>query len=141
MLHIDSCPAIRRFLTKFRQQSGNARRTIRLVVETYSEPVIMESLFSLLIALQSGQIEGNPAKYLLGILKNKKREETEQPARTNKSTEEKLMDRSWMKGLNLADLDDWTRRISGSTGQGLLIRFQLPCTPITIGSMKCLIFH
>ena len=77
------------------------------LVNNYSREMLTESLLGLLTALSTGQVQTTPAKYLLGILKNKNREETEQPTRTNKTPEEKLTDRSWMEGLDLKSMDDW----------------------------------
>ena len=76
-----------------------------LLVNTYSREVVMESLVGLLAVLSSGQIKTMPAKYLMGILKNKRREEAQAPARQEKTTEEKLTDRSWAEGLQLEEWD------------------------------------
>ena len=76
-----------------------------LLVNTYSREVVMESLVGLLAMLSSGQIKTMPAKYLMGILKNKRREEAQAPARQEKTTEEKLTDRSWAEGLQLEEWD------------------------------------
>ena len=76
-----------------------------LLVNTYSREMIMESVMGLLTKLSAGQVETTPAKYLMGILKNKHREEAQSPARKKKTTEEKLTDRSWAEGLQLEEWD------------------------------------
>ena len=64
--------------------------------------MIMESVMELLAA---GQVKTTPAKYLMGILKNKRREEAQAPDRPEKTTKEKLTDRSWAEGLQLEEWD------------------------------------
>ena len=76
-----------------------------LLVNTYSREMIMESVMGLLTKLSAGQVETTPAKYLMGILKNKHREEAQSPARKQKTTEEKLTDRSWAEGLQFEEWD------------------------------------
>ena len=76
-----------------------------LLVNTYSREMIMESVMGLLTKLSAGQVETTPAKYLMGILKNKHREEAQPPARKKKTTEEKLTDRSWAEGLQFEEWD------------------------------------
>ena len=76
-----------------------------LLVNTYSREMIMESVMGLLTKLSAGQVETTPAKYLMGILKNKHREEAQSPARKEKTTEEKLTDRSWAEGLQFEEWD------------------------------------
>ena len=76
-----------------------------LLVNNYSREMVMESLVGLLAVLSSGQIKTAPAKYLMGILKNKRRDEAQTPARKKKTTEEKLTDRSWAEGLCFDE--DW----------------------------------
>ena len=76
-----------------------------LLVNTYSREMIMESVMGLLTKLSAGQVETTPAKYLMGILKNKHREEAQSPARKKKTTEEKLTDRSWAEGLQFEEWD------------------------------------
>ena len=76
-----------------------------LLVNTYGREMIMESVMGLLAVLSSGQINTTPAKYLMGILKNKRREEAPPPVRPEKTTGEKLTDRSWAEGLQLEEWD------------------------------------
>ena len=75
------------------------------LVNNYSREMVMESLVGLLAVLSSGQIKTAPAKYLMGILKNKRRDEAQTPARKKKTTKEKLTDRSWAEGLCFDE--DW----------------------------------
>ena len=76
-----------------------------LLVNNFSRDMVMESLVGLLAVLSSGQIKTAPAKYLMGILKNKRRDEAQTPARKKKTTKEKLTDRSWAEGLCFDE--DW----------------------------------
>ena len=80
---------------------------VYFLVETYSEPVIMEALFALLMAAQSNSIQTTPVQYLQGILKNKRIEEANAPKPDTRTPRDKLTDRSWMEGLNLDGGDDW----------------------------------
>ena len=67
-----------------------------LLVNSYSREVLTESLFALLAAMSTGQIKTTPAQYLMGVLKNKKYETIDNPSdRKQKTTLEKLTDRSW----------------------------------------------
>ena len=76
-----------------------------LLVNNFSRDMVMESLMGLLAVLSSGEIKTTPAKYLMGILKNKQRDEAQLPARPKKTTEEKLTDRSWAVGMAFGE--DW----------------------------------
>ena len=76
-----------------------------LLVNSYSRDMVMESLMGLLAVLSSGQINTTPAKYLMGILKNKHRDETQSSTRPERTAEEKLTDRSWAEGLCFDE--DW----------------------------------
>ena len=76
-----------------------------LLVNTYSREMILESVMELLAVLSSGQIKTTPAKYLMGILKNKRQDEAQPPVRPERTAEEKLTDRSWAEGLCFDE--DW----------------------------------
>ncbi len=67
---------------------GIADDEIYLVVSTYSDLLIKESLIDYMQAMFSEKIKGDNKAYFLGILKNKNHER-------RKTTNEKLLDRSW----------------------------------------------
>ena len=77
-------------------------RNAILLANSYSQDVLTEALLGL---MEAGEEVRNPVAYLMGILKNKRRDEAQPPARKKKTTEEKLTDRSWVEGLQLEEWD------------------------------------
>lgn len=77
------------------------------VINNHSKELVMESLIGLMMATAQNTITTTPAKYLMGILKNKRQEDLETSAKTRKSTLEKLTDCSWMEGMSVEEMEDW----------------------------------
>lgn len=76
---------------------------LALIGHTYPQELILEGLFDLIRAMASGSVNGTPLNYYMGILKNKRREDKAAEPKPQKTTDEKLTDRSWAKGLEFGE--------------------------------------